>query len=361
MGCDLDCLRSARMALLLLALVGVLLGCSPSDKATVGAATGSTGAVASSTVSTSGATPPAVSALEDAYTNVVQSVTPSVVEIASTTGLGSGVVYDDEGNIVTNAHVVGDETQFEVTFGDGRQLPGTLVGSYAPDDLAVVRVSGSKLPPAVRWADSSQVRVGELCLAIGNPLGLASSVTSGIVSFVGRTVSEGNGVVLPSTIQTSAPINPGNSGGALVGLDGAVIGIPTLAATDPQLGGAALGIGFAIPSNIVKLVADQLVTTGQVSHSGRAALGVSASTLVDASGSPAGVLVRSVDAGSAADHAGIVAGDVIQKVADTPTPTLADLGDVLADHQPGDSVPVDLVDANGSEKTVTVTLGELSG
>jgi S1-C subfamily serine protease len=104
-----------------------------------------------------------------------------VVEIASTTGLGSGVVYDGDGNIVTNAHVVGDETQFQVTFGDGRQLPGTLVGSYAPDDLAVVRVSGGRLPPAVRWADSSKVRVGELCLAIGNPLGLASSVTSGIV------------------------------------------------------------------------------------------------------------------------------------------------------------------------------------
>ena len=112
-------------------------------------------------------------------------------------------------------------------------------------------------------------------MAIGNPLGLASSVTEGIVSFTGRTVGEGNGVVLPDTIQTSAAINPGNSGGALVDARGEVIGIPTLAATDPELGGTANGIGFAIPSNTVKLVAPQLVSQGRVVNSGRAALGIS--------------------------------------------------------------------------------------
>src|SRR5579859_2313190 len=109
---------------------------------------------------------------------------------------------------------------------------------------------------------------------LGNPLGLASSVTEGIVSFNGRTVAEGNGVVLPDTVQTSAAINPGNSGGALVDLDANLIGIPTLAATDPQLGsGAAAGIGFAIPANTVKLIAGQLIAQGKVTNSGRAALG----------------------------------------------------------------------------------------
>src|SRR5579859_4504188 len=127
---------------------------------------------------------------------------------------------------------------------------------------------------------------------LGNPLGLASSVTEGIVSFNGRTVSEGNGVVLPNTVQTSAAINPGNSGGALVNLNAQVIGIPTLAATDPQLGGgSAPGIGFAIPSNTVKLIAGQLVASGKVVNSGPAALGIMGATATDVSGQPVGVVV----------------------------------------------------------------------
>ena len=119
--------------------------------------------------------------------------------------------------------------------------------------------------PAATFADSSKLAVGDIVMAIGNPLGLSSSVTDGIVSAVGRTVSEGNGVVIPDAIQTSAPINPGNSGGALVDLSGNVVGIPTLAATDPQLGGgAAPGIGFAINSNTARDIAQQLATTGRV-------------------------------------------------------------------------------------------------
>src|SRR3989442_5500925 len=182
--------------------------------------------------------------LQDTYVNVVQRVRPSVVEISTDAGLGSGVVYDDQGHIITNAHVVGNATRFQVTLVDGHTLGATLVGTYPPDDLAVIKISGGSYPAPARFADSSKVKVGDMTLAIGNPLGLASSVTDGIVSFTGRTVSEGGGVVLSSTIQTSAPINPGNSGGALVSLDGDVIGIPTLAATDTQLGGAAAGIGF---------------------------------------------------------------------------------------------------------------------
>jgi putative serine protease PepD len=142
-----------------------------------------------------------------------------------------------------------------------------------PGDLAVVRLADARPEPAT-FADSSKIAVGQFALAIGNPLGLQSSVTQGIVSSVGRTVSEGNGVTLPSVIQTSAEINPGNSGGALVDIQGRVIGIPTLAATDPEFNGApAPGIGFAIPSSTVKSVAGKLVSSGRMPRSGRAFLG----------------------------------------------------------------------------------------
>ena len=217
-----------------------------------------------------------VSSVQADFVAVVNKVRPSVVEITTSTGLGSGVVYDGNGDIVTNDHVVGTARNFQVSFFDGQVATASLVGAFPPDDLAVIRVHGvTRLHPAV-FADSSQLQVGDIDLAIGNPLGLASSVTEGIVSFTGRTVGEGNGVVLPDTIQTSAAINPGNSGGALVDTQGRVIGIPTLAATDPELGGsAANGIGFAIPSNTVELVAPQLITAGRVANSGRAALGIS--------------------------------------------------------------------------------------
>ena len=133
--------------------------------------------------------------------------------------------------------------------------------------------SAAGLRPAV-FANSSQLRVGDIAMAIGNPLGLSSSVTQGIVSALGRSSSEGSGVTLPNTIQTSAPINPGNSGGALADIQGRVIGVPTLAASDPQLGGAAAGIGFAIPSNTVKDIGGQIVKYGKVVNSHRAYLGI---------------------------------------------------------------------------------------
>jgi S1-C subfamily serine protease len=197
--------------------------------------------------------------LEAKFTKIVRTVSPKVVEIRTSTALGSGIVYDARGDIVTNAHVVGNATKVTIRLSNGTTHPGTLVGASTGNDLAVVRLTGTTPPPAA-FADSSKLQVGDLALAIGNPLGLASSVSQGIVSSTGRSVSEGNGVTLKSAIQTSAAINPGNSGGALVNLSDQVIGIPTLAATDPQLGGgAAPGIGFAIPSNTVRQVANQLI------------------------------------------------------------------------------------------------------
>ena len=179
---------------------------------------------------------------------------------------------------------------------------------------------------------------------MGNPLGLTGTVTDGIVSATGRTVSEGQGssAVLISAIQTSAAINPGNSGGALVNLAGQVIGIPTLAATDPQLGGAAAGIGFAIPSDTVTSIAAQLVAAGKVTSSGRASLGITAQTVADAAGQPAGVGIVGVTPGGAAARAGISAGDIITALAGQPTTSLAALQSVLAAHKPGDRVQAQL-------------------
>jgi S1-C subfamily serine protease len=264
------------------------------------------------------------------------------------------VVYDTKGNIVTNAHVVGNASRFKVTMGRGETHDATLVGSFPPGDLAVIRLSSTPPPPA-RFADSSRLKVGQFALAIGNPLGLRSSVTQGIISSLGRTVSEGPGMALTSAIQTSAPINPGNSGGALVDIRGEVIGIPTLAALVPELGGSqAPGIGFAIPSNTVRQIAAQLVSKGRVVRSGRAFLGVSIGSLTQG-----GVVVAGVKRNGPAARAGIEPGDIIVSVDGKPTPTADDLTAVLAGLRPGQRVPVE-VDRNGSRQTVQVTLGDLA-
>jgi putative serine protease PepD len=198
------------------------------------------------------------------FEDTVAKALPSVVQIKTDHGLGSGIVFDCKGHIVTNAHVVQGAHTFQVTAADGSIHPATLRGVYAQGDLAMVDVRGVRLPPAT-FADSSRVRVGQIALAIGNPLGLRSSVTQGIVSSTSRDVKESGGVALTSLIQTSADINPGNSGGALVDQSGAVIGVPTLAALDPEMQGTpAPGIGFAIASNTVQAVAAQLARSGQV-------------------------------------------------------------------------------------------------
>src|SRR3954462_2543069 len=192
--------------------------------------------------------------LQQQFVRVVKTVSPSVVQIRTAQDLGSGIVFDAGGDVVTNAHVVGNATRFVVTLASGESHPATAIGRDVANDLAVIRITGAR-PRAATFADSSQIEVGDIALALGNPLGLRTSVTEGIVSAVGRSVPEGDGVTLASAIQTSAAINPGNSGGALADLSGRVIGIPTLAALDPQMGGQAPGIGFAIDSNTVRRVA----------------------------------------------------------------------------------------------------------
>jgi S1-C subfamily serine protease len=291
--------------------------------------------------------------IQQPFIQVVKSVSPQVVQIKTPTGLGSGIVFDTKGDIVTNAHVVGSDQQFTVTLNGGKQRSATLIGSDPAGDIAVVRLSGSAPEPAT-FGDSSKIQVGELALAIGNPLGLRSSVTQGIVSSVGRTVSEENGVTLPSVIQTSAAINPGNSGGALVDVGGRVIGIPTLAATDPQLGGgAAPGIGFAIPSNTVRQVATKLISSSPVPRTGLAFLGVDLTTPVSG-----GVMVANVVPSGPAATAGIAAGDAIHTVAGKPTSSIEGLNSILATLQPGQKAVVTVVRPDGRQETVTVVLGK---
>lgn len=336
--------------------VVLLGGCSGG-----GASTGSEGG----TKAARAAAPRAANDLQDDYQKVIKDVLPSVVQIQATSDLGSGVVYDDKGHIVTNAHVVGDEKTFKVTTANNEdELTAKLVSTYPQQDLAVIKLDrkpdGLK---AAEFGDSSKVDVGQIVLAMGSPLGLSSSVTQGIVSATGRTVSEGStdggtGATIANMVQTSAAINPGNSGGALVDLDGQVIGIPTLAATDPGMGEDAVpGIGFAIPASMVRTVADQIVEDGRVTDSGRAALGITARTVVGADYQPAGVAVVEVKDGGAAANAGIERGDVITELGDTGITTITSLSEALAAEKPGGKVRVTYT-RDGDEKSAEVTLGE---
>ena len=328
-------------------------GSGEASFAPVASGSGTTG------VGTTGGGTPAggpATTLEQQFESVVGGTGPSVVLIETSEGLGSGVVLDGRGDIVTNAHVAGTSSSFRVTTASGERLDGTLVGTFEPDDVAVVRTSGGSLKPAT-FGDSSKLRVGQIVLAIGNPLGLQSSVTDGIISALGRTVSEPSGTAIPNAIQTSAPINPGNSGGALVDLAGAVIGIPTLAATDPELGGTAPGIGFAVPSNIVTDIAQQLIDKGKVVSSHRAYLGIRTANVTGADG----VLVFSVAANGPAAKAGITDNVLITSIAGKPTPDSPTLAAVLAELEPGQTVDIVLESRDGSTKTVKVTLGELPG
>ncbi|MBQ0830022.1 S1C family serine protease [Streptomyces tagetis] len=307
----------------------------------------------------------ATDSLQSDYQRVIKDVLPSVVQIQAGNDLGSGVVYDDKGHVVTNAHVVGDRKTFRVTTAHSEQsLAATLVSAYPEQDLAVIKLDA--VPRGVKAAvfgDSSSVEVGQIVLAMGSPLGLSSSVTQGIVSATGRTVTEGSsgggtGATIANMVQTSAAINPGNSGGALVNLDSRVIGIPTLAATDPGLGdSAAPGIGFAIPASMVKTVADQIIAHGRVTDSGRAALEITGRTVVDQEFKPAGVAVVDVKKGGAADKAGLRSGDVITRLGDTGITTITSLSEALAARKPGDRVKVTYT-RGGDRHTADVTLGE---
>ena len=322
----------------------------------LGGCGGSSATVVTVSAPSAGAAPPALTGLQQSLVTVIGRVAPMVVQISTPQGLGSGVVFDSSGDVVTNAHVVAGGGPFQVTDPRGHTYQARLVGAFAPDDLAVVRAQGAHLRSAT-FASSGTLQVGDIVLAIGNPLGLRSSVTEGIVSALGRTVDEPTGAVLPNVIQTSAPINPGNSGGALVDLRGEVVGIPTLAATDPELGaGAAPGIGFAIPSALVTDIAGQIVKHGHVVSSHRAFLGAELVT-----GLASGAVVAAVRPGGPAAHAGIAPGDVITSIDGQPISSSVDVAEALAKLTAGQTVSVSITKRDGASAILKVTLGQYPG
>ena len=196
-----------------------------------------------------------LTAVQDEMVSLVQKVNPSVVQVVSKRAVvgatGSGEIFTSDGYIVTNSHVVHGFSDYSVVLADNRTIPARLVADVVQEDLAVLKISADNLTP-IAIGDSSKVQVGDFALALGSPLGLQQSATTGIISALNRSGTELTAegpVTLRGMLQTSAPINPGNSGGALVNAQGELIGIPTLAAVDPTTGAAANGIGFAITSN----------------------------------------------------------------------------------------------------------------
>jgi S1-C subfamily serine protease len=293
-----------------------------------------------------------------------QSVVQINVVTKQGSGLGSGTIIDNRGYIVTNEHVVAGATQIQVELYDGLTVPAQLTGEYPPEDLAVIKITPPPHMAVATIGDSSQLKVAEYVMAIGNPLGITQTVTSGIVSALGRTIPVGPGVELIDAIQTDAAINPGNSGGALVDLQGELIGVPTLTIINPTFNSPASGVGFAVPSNRVKFIVPQLIATGHVTHTGRASLGVGVVT-VDASVAAQnnlpvdhGVLIASVTPNGPAATAGLKAGDVILQIDSTAVTDVQSLGDALLSKSPGDTVAV-TINRGGQQMTVNVTLVEL--
>jgi putative serine protease PepD len=314
--------------------------------------------VPASTVSTA----PAITATEQAYRVAAQSV----VFVNAGTGTGSGIVYDNKGDIVTNNHVVSGHTSLSVTFNNGKTVSATVVGTDSADDLAVIHVNTSGLTAAT-FAKAGSYQVAEDVLAVGSPLGLKQSVTSGLISGINRTQQEPSGAYIANAIQTSAPINPGNSGGALVDLNGVVVGIPTLVQTTTSGSEPVQNVGFAIPSERVTLIANQIISNRHVLHTNRPYLGVG---VADASaqsqyspygnGGPTvnGAAVNAVSSSSPAGRLGIQQGDVITKFNGYPINSANDLLSALAQLRPGASVSITW-NSNGSNHTAQITLGEL--
>jgi serine protease Do/serine protease DegQ len=271
---------------------------------------------------------------------------------------GSGVIVDAErGFIVTNAHVIKNASEITITLVDDLELKAEVVGTDDRSDVAVLKVVEGKLPAEIALADSAQLQVGDFVIAIGNPFGLQHTVTSGIVSALGRSgINRDN---LEDFIQTDAAINPGNSGGALVSLDGELVGINSVILSSQ--GGGNIGIGFAIPSNMVRSIMEQLIEHGEVS---RGQLGVSTISLspefrksLGLADNTPGALVTQVAEGSAAARAGIAVSDVITSVRGQAIRTNAELRNAIGLLKVGDSVAIGLL-REGRPMTLTAVLRE---
>jgi len=336
-------------------------------------------------------TAPSANTLEAEVEAVYSQTGPSVVHITSVAlgydmfmrpvpqeGTGSGFVYDDQGHIVTNYHVVADAESVSVTLAGSQTYTATVVGADASNDLAVLHIDAAQLPEPVPLADSDQLRVGQFVVAIGNPFGLDRTLTVGVVSALGRVIQSPDGKFIGQAIQTDAAINPGNSGGPLLDLEGRVVGVNSQILSPSD---ASAGIGFAVSANTVARVVPALIAEGRYPHP---ALGVSlltfgsqgAQVLRDAGMDvpvEQGMLVAEVAAGGPAATAGIRAGDRQVTVGNVQVPVGGDIivainGEAVADFQAlnvylethtqvGDVVQVTVI-RDGQEKVIEVTLGE---
>ncbi|MGZ8691573.1 MAG: S1C family serine protease [Gaiellaceae bacterium] len=269
-----------------------------------------------------------------------------VVEITAGQGQGSGFVYDGDGHIVTNAHVVDGSTSISVKFWNGKTFDGQVVGTDASTDLAVLKVNAPVSEIfSLSLGDSSNLVVGDQVVAIGSPFGLEGTVTSGIVSALHREMTSPNRFAIDNSIQTDAAINHGNSGGPLLDAQGKVVGVT--AQIESNSGGNE-GVGFAIPSNTVGSIASQLISSGQAEH---AFLGV---VLRDSS-SQTGAAISQVRAGTPAARAALRAGDVITAAAGTRINSASELRAVINAHRPGDTISVTYT-RSGQSHTVKVKL-----
>ena len=293
---------------------------------------------------------------EQAIISVAQGVTPVVVSITVPRyGSGSGAIIRRDGMILTNAHVVGDASAVQVGLGDGRTVQGTVLGRDRSLDVAVVRVSAGDLPAAT-LGNSDDLQVGQTAIAIGNPLGLDRTVTTGVVSALNRSPS--NGLSDQTFIQTDAAISPGNSGGPLVDSQGRVIGINSA----ELLGQGVQGLGFAIPINLAMEMANQVLTTGRYV---RPFIGISFANVDSMLASRyrlpvrQGVIVGAVQPGSPAAEGGFRAQDIITAMDGEPIKSGGDLSRLLRGHKPGDTVRFSVVrPPNGAAAAVTVRLGQ---
>jgi Do/DeqQ family serine protease len=272
-------------------------------------------------------------------------------------GLGSGVIVREDGYILTNHHVIDGADKIEVDLNDHRSLQAQLVGSDPPSDLAVLKVNASGLPTLV-LGDSDRTRVGDVVLAIGNPLGVGQTVTMGIISAKGRQTGLSNGS-FEDFLQTDAPINRGNSGGALVSTNGELIGINSQILSPS---GGSIGLGFSIPSNMARNVLDQLINTGKVR---RGQLGIVVLPIPSQEASKLGVtegpggVVYQVQSGSGADRAGLRAGDVITALNGQAVSDPNSFRNAIASTPPGTEVTL-TVKRDGNERQVRATLGEFT-
>jgi putative serine protease PepD len=330
----------------------------------------STSPVAAS-VSRTGATAPNTPASANGtVSGAAAAISPSVVTLAvqgdNASATGSGVVVRSDGYILTNDHVVSvaaNRGTITATFADGKTVPAKIVGRDASTDLAVVKVDNASGLTAATFADSAKLTVGQTVVAVGSPLGLDHTVTSGIVSALNRATRGGeDNQALFDAVQTDAPINPGNSGGPLVDLSGHVVGINAEIATAgsnssrfPGQSGESgnIGIGFAIPSNVAADIADQLIADGTAEH---AYLGVELSAGTDTGSSTGGAKLSQVTAGGPAAHAGLRADDVVTKLDSQLIGTADDLAAAVRTHKPGDQVTLTVL-RGGRTTTVTATLG----